>query len=295
MHPADRLFNLIAAGLQKPNLALVVHQPTLHRLFSLTAKALYRRAKNTQTRLENVGGVPCRWMIPARDCGKTLFYLHGGGFTIGSPETHQHLAARLADTLGARALLPRYRRAPAHPFPAAINDVRDAYRALLAKGTAPQDILLAGDSAGGNLALGLLSELTAEERPAGLFLIGPVANASETRALPKGVRDKLLPRAWIGRAMRAYKAPADDPRSNALATALPAIPTLIHVAEGEVLAPDGQAIAEHFKASGADVEMASYENVTHVFHLHAGWSPTADRAIADVGAWAHRTFWSNEA
>ena len=69
----------------------------------------------------------------------------------------------------------------------------------------------------------------------------------------------------------------------------------IHVAEGEVLAPDGQAIAEHFKASGADVEMASYENVTHVFHLHAGWSPTADRAIADVGAWAHRTVWSNEA
>ncbi|GCE21909.1 hypothetical protein KDK_57090 [Dictyobacter kobayashii] len=114
------------------------------------------------TRIEavDVDGLPAEWISPPdADAERVVLYLHGGGYIIGSLKSHRDLVARLATASGMRSLLFEYRLAPEHVFPAAIDDALTAYHWLLANGTKPEHIVLAGDSAGGGLILALLQTL----------------------------------------------------------------------------------------------------------------------------------------
>src|SRR5437660_11157630 len=120
------------------------------------------------TRIESVGvdGIPAEWIRPPEaDATRVLLYLHGGGYTRGSLKTHRDLAARLSSAAGVRSLLIDYRLAPEHVFPATLDDALTAYRWLLARGTKPEHIILAGDSAGGGLTLALLQTVRDQHLP----------------------------------------------------------------------------------------------------------------------------------
>src|SRR5689334_3784789 len=119
---------------------------------------------------------PAEWLTPpGARADAVLFYLHGGGYVIGSPRSHRHLAAALARAAGTRALLLDYRLAPEHPFPAALDDAVAAYEWLLAAGAAPDRVIIAGDSAGGGLTVATLLALRDRRlpRPAGGVCISP--------------------------------------------------------------------------------------------------------------------------
>src|SRR5271163_1967719 len=105
----------------------------------------------------NAGGVKAEWVTaPGADAGRAVLYLHGGGYVIGSINTHRALAARISNAAKARILVIDYRLAPEHPFPAAVEDSLAAYRWMLAQGLKPSRIAVAGDSAGGGLTVATL-------------------------------------------------------------------------------------------------------------------------------------------
>ena len=176
-----------------------------------------------------------------------LLYFHGGAYLMGAPETHAALLAELAVRTGARAFLPRYRLAPEHPFPAAFDDAVAAWERLRALGHPADQIVLGGDSAGGGLALALLSHLCVTgQRPAGAFLLSPWTDLTLSGAslVTNARREQMLPahrmteiRALILGAARPND--AGDPRLSPLHAAFPdAPPVLIHVAESEILRDD---------------------------------------------------------
>lgn len=128
---------------------------TLRRALEVQSRLLFRAPKGTKKNWAVYDGVPCLTIEPHGTLEhRVLLYVHGGGFVFGSPDTHSAMAANLAQKLGARAILPRYRLAPEYTFPNSPDDLRCVWDALLASGVSPQDIVLGGDSAGGALAFG---------------------------------------------------------------------------------------------------------------------------------------------
>ena len=119
--------------------------------------ALFPVAADIKCEPVNAGGVKAEWVTaPGADAGRAVLYLHGGGYVIGSINTHRDLASRISRAAKARVLLIDYRLAPEHPFPAAVEDSVAAYRWMLAQGLKPARIAVAGDSAGGGLTVATL-------------------------------------------------------------------------------------------------------------------------------------------
>jgi len=180
---ADRFFRGMARYVDKPVLALVASQRVVRALFEVRAR-LGSAVPGAATVIRKPDGT---LNIRPQGVGQdapVLYYVHGGGFTIGSPRTHAALVAHLAAAAGMQAVVPRYRLAPEHSFPAAKEDVITGYEALVAAGTPP--VAICGDSAGGCLTL----QVAAHARDAGLpqpkalGLIAPIADLSgEVRVL----------------------------------------------------------------------------------------------------------------
>ena len=152
---------------EKRKLARTRDVHKIRRDFAKTARLLFRAPRGTQiTRSRLVGAGEGLRVTPAQTRSDlVVFYIHGGGFVFGSPDTHGAMLGALAQRLGAVAVLPYYRLAPEAPFPAAIEDVAAAYQALLDSGVSAQNIIIGGDSAGGALAFNLLSRLCAGSGP----------------------------------------------------------------------------------------------------------------------------------
>ncbi|HYA52958.1 MAG TPA: alpha/beta hydrolase fold domain-containing protein, partial [Streptosporangiaceae bacterium] len=141
-----------------------------------TASVVASPSAGTAVDRVDAGGVPAEWVAaPGVSPGRVLLYFHGGAYQIGSPATLRHLVALLSGAARARALSVDYRLAPEHQFPAAIEDALAAYRWLLTSGIDPALIAVAGDSAGGGLALGALVALrdAGEPMPAAAVLLSP--------------------------------------------------------------------------------------------------------------------------
>jgi len=186
---------------------------------------------------------PAEWLTPpAARADAVVLYFHGGGYAIGSPRSHRHLAAAIARAAGIRALLLDYRLAPEHPFPAALDDAVEAYQWLLARGLAPGRIVLGGDSAGGGLTVATLIALRDRglPRPGGGICISPWVDLTCSGAsyATKASADPIVTRDGVEAMAQAYVGTGD--RKAALVSPLYAdlkglSPLLVQVGSDEVL------------------------------------------------------------
>lgn len=278
-------------------------RPKLQRAASLTeaARAFDVRLPYAELpegfRAERIGGVNGEWAGAASDV--TLLYLHGGAFFTGSPKLYRPISAAFA-AQGFSVFTPAYRLAPRHPFPAALDDIRAVYATLVARGGS---VAIAGDSAGGGLALALLLEARDAGAPApkAAALFSPwtdlaVAGAS---ARENEASDPLFTRRMLRIAARAYLAgaKAEEPLASPLYADLRGLPPLLlHVGERELLRDDSERLAARVKAAGGFAELRLWPEVPHCWQLAAALLPEAQQSIREAADFMRRpSAWLNPA
>ncbi len=218
----------------------------------------------------------------------TILYLHGGGYMVGGLTSHGAFCARLARAVGGRVVLVDYRLAPEHPFPAAFQDCLGAWRMVGDQHHGP--VFLAGDSAGGGLALAVAQAAIAEAGriPDRLILVSPWADMtlSGDSIAGNAATDSMLSGPILSRMADTYlnDGQAADPRASPLFGKLAALPaTLILCSDSEVLRDDSRRLADGMRAAGTEVRLAEYKNQPHVFPLFR-ILPAAGKALADIKA-----------
>jgi acetyl esterase/lipase len=239
-----------------------------------------------------LGGVRTETLTPANADEKgAVLYIHGGAFLAGSPVTHRALTWRLADALGVPVYAVDYRLAPEHRFPAALDDIVAAYRALLERGVSK--IWVGGDSAGGNLTLTLTLKLKALglPLPAALVCLSPVTDLAgefeSHRANAKS--DAMFDARLLPLVAPIYCADAADPLVSPLRGDVSGFPpTLIQCSAIELLRDDGVKMAEKLSNAGVTVELDVWPGVYHVWQLSADILPEARRAIEKIVAFLKR-------
>jgi acetyl esterase/lipase len=248
-------------------------------------------AKDVKCEPVTAGGVKAEWIVPPNaENDRVILYLHGGGYVMGSINTHRAMIARIARASNAKALALDYRLAPEHPFPAAVDDATAAYRWLLAEGYKPGKIVVSGDSAGGGLTLATLLALhdAGTPMPAAAVPISALSDMQGTGESfkTKAAKDPMVEFAGLNRMAKAYLGDADP--KNPLASplygdyrGLP--PMLIQVGEAEVLLDDSTRVAEKAKAAGVKVELEVWDDMVHVWHVFAKILPEGQQAIDKIG------------
>lgn len=222
-------------------------------------------------------------LLPTRNA--VLLYLHGGAFTLCSPQTHRAITTRLALQTGAAVWVPDYRLAPEHPYPSGLDDCFACYQHLLAQGLAPSRIVVAGDSAGGSLTLALALRLKrlGLPQPAGLMVLSPATSTDMANDSFRRFRysDPVLRPSMMRQAIVAYGMPLDKGEHQPLKEDLAGLPPLlIHVGTIEALHDDSILLAAHARRCGVSVELEIFERLWHVPHLFAGTLATAREGIA---------------
>jgi len=247
-----------------------------------------------------MGGVTGWWCRPDDAvAGAAILYFHGGAYVVGSARAYQHFAGQVAARAKVAAFVPEYGLAPEHPFPAAVDEAQACYGGLVEKGFGK--IALAGDSAGGGLALVLLSFPVAKSRdgsalrPVGAAVMSPwtdltLSGASmETRA----EADPLLTKDSLASTARLYLGGHDprDPRASPLYGDLAGLPPVrIHVGEDEILLDDSLRCGERIESEGGIIQVHSWEGMTHVFPSSIALLHAAKEALDDIGDFLRRQF-----
>jgi acetyl esterase/lipase len=240
----------------------------------------------------DAAGVPSEWVTaPGATADRTIFYVHGGAYTICSPRTHRRLTAELSRASGYRVLAIDYRLAPEHPFPAAVEDAVAAYRWLLEGGTAPEHVAIAGDSAGGGLTIATL--VSARDQgiplPAAAVTISPWADLEMTGESmdAKASADPMIDRERLKDSADAYLDGTDarTPLASPIYADLTGLPPLfIHVGGRETLLDDSHRLAAKAQTDGVDVTLEVEDEMIHVWHLFVGIAPESEagcRRVAD--------------
>jgi acetyl esterase/lipase len=239
-------------------------------------------------------GVPAEWVTAAGVTGeRTVLFLPGGAYHIGSPATLRRMVALVSGAAQARVLSAGYRLAPEHPFPAAVHDALTAYRWLLARGVAAHHLAIVGNSSGGGLALAALVALrdAGEPMPAAAVVISPWTDLETTTGGSRRTRaaaDRMTTTDGQKEAADWYLA-GQDPRHpyaspvHADLHGLP--PVLIHVGDAEILLDDSTRFAARARAAGVDVTLEVWDEMPHCWHTFAGFLPEADQAIEGIGSW----------
>ena len=237
------------------------------------------------------GGVPAHWLTaPGTDTGRVLLFLHGGGFEFGSVRSDGELAARLGRAGGMRVLFPEYRLAPEHHFPAAIDDVLAAWRWLRAdQGLSASSIAVAGDSAGGGLAVALLVAVrdAGEALPAAAVLMSPTVDLTSSGAsmTERADQDPISTPAMLRQFAADYLAGADpkNPLASPLFAPLAGLPPLlIQVGTADLLLSDSERLGAAAAEAGVDVTLEIGEGLPHVYPLMLG-TPEAAQATEQGG------------
>jgi acetyl esterase/lipase len=225
---------------------------------------------------------------------RTVVHFHGGGYCVGSPRMARTWAAHLSVRAACRVVMPDYRLAPGHRYPAALDDARDVMKALFSE-VSPASVVVSGDSAGGGLALSVVLAMrdAGEKLPAGCILISPWLDlGTDRRAAPELVRrDVLLSPGWLEACAEAYtersnwQSPSVSP---VLASHGGLPPLLIQAGCDELLAPDASRLAASASAAGVDVTYTRWPRMWHDFALQPGVLAAADSALAQA-AWFVQT------
>lgn len=234
-----------------------------------------------------VDDVPCEWFVP-QNCrqDQVLLYLHGGAFVFGLSPLHIEMLAYLARTMTTRILAVDYHLAPKHSFPAALDDCVAAYRWLLEESFSAKDIVIAGDSAGGNLTISTLMKLrdSGDPMPAAAVCLSPVTDLTNRDRHFAPEHDPLLHPRLIKKANRSYI--ADDDAKNPLISpvfadwrGLP--PLLIHAGEDEILRDDAIRSEKMAREAGVDVRLEIYPRMWHVWQLFLDL-PEARQSLDDI-------------
>jgi epsilon-lactone hydrolase len=232
-------------------------------------------------------GVTCEWLTPANSPhDRALLYLHGGGFVYGLTPLHLEMVAYLAQKMNIRALMVDYRLAPNHPYPAPLDDCVAAYRWLLKQGISAENVVVAGDSAGGNLTITTMMKLRAsgDPLPAAAACLSPVADLSSKDNPPSGFKDPLLPPRAMNIYTTSYVAHHDarDPLISPVFGAWHGLPPLlVHAGEDEILRADAVRVEELAKAAGVDVRLEIYPRMWHVWQLYLTL-PQAVQSLDDI-------------
>jgi len=226
--------------------------------------------------LPHTGGVPGQWMNAtgrtAADAGVTL-YVHGGGFEQHNPEFERVMAYWLSKATGRPVFAVDYRLAPAHPFPAAHDDVLGAYRSLLDQDVPASRLVLLGESAGGTLVLSALHTMRAERIPfpSGVVAVSAITDLTLSgRSIDAPAADDMLNRPVLERIVAQYlngAAPDQAPQSPLHGDLSGLPPSLIVVGAGEVLLDDSHGYAHAAAAAGTPVALDVYEGMPHAFHV----------------------------
>jgi len=239
-----------------------------------------------------MNGVAAEWTTtPEADPACVILFLHGGGYISGSIASHRHMVAQAGRAARARTLALGYRLAPEHPFPAALEDALAGYRFLLAQGFGPERIALAGESAGGGLALAMMTALrdAGESLPACAWLSSPWVDLTLSGGTieTKAAVDPLLSKAYLDELARAYL-DGVGPR-NPLASPLYADlrglpPLLILVGSAEILLDDAVRLAGAAGAADVRVRLEVWPDMIHAWTLFYQQVAAGRRALAEVGA-----------
>jgi acetyl esterase/lipase len=270
--------------------ALAQVQPTLLGASIADQRATWESSGASQplpegidVRGEEVDGVPVDVVTAAEAEGQApIVHLHGGGYCIGSPRTHRAFAARLSRSMGRPVVLPDYRLAPEHRFPAAVGDSLAVYAALSAAPDA-SPVVLSGDSAGGGLAVAtaLAAAGGGLPAPAALVCWSPwVDLAAAALDEPDRAGDPVLSVDWLGLRAADYLGQADvaDPLASPLHGDLEGLPPmLVMVGSRELLRPQAGELAKRAAASGVDVELEEFAGAIHLWMV---WLPDAPESAA---------------
>ncbi|UJQ94518.1 alpha/beta hydrolase [Mariluticola halotolerans] len=254
--------------------------------------------EGTKVEPVELAGVSAEWVQHPDSPGKGVFlFIHGGGYRAGGCITHRNLAARLSGASGTRVLVPDYRLAPEHPFPAALEDVSAVYGALLRNMMSPSQISIGGDSAGGGLAATLLLALRDAKGPlpSSAVFLSPWTDLTLSGESYETRRefDPSITREGLQEAAAQYAGTADPAHPllspiKADLTDFP--PMLVHVGDHEAMLDDSLVFAERAKQAGVETEIEVWPDMWHVWHQWAPDLPEAEEAIEKIGVFIKAHF-----
>ncbi len=236
-------------------------------------------------------GLNSKWISPSgSNLDKVILHLHGGGYVTGGADSHLMMCIPMAQTLKARLLLPEYRLAPEHPFPAAVDDAVKVYRWMLEQGHSPKDIIISGDSAGGGLSLAAILALreAGDPLPAAIVCLSPwtdltfagKSHITKAKSDPVLLTDVL--REWAAH-YRGTEKP-DHPLISPIYGDFHGFPPLlIQVGSDEVLLDDAVMLAEKAKSAGVDVTLTVWDELWHVWPALGDLLPESKKAFEEIG------------
>jgi monoterpene epsilon-lactone hydrolase len=280
----NKVIERIKSAPQNPNASLEARRAGMERISERVPSDVI---------CEKVGanGVNAEWIAaPGASADRVVLYLHGGGYVLGSINTHRAVVSRIARASNARALAIDYRLAPEHPFPAAVDDAIASYRWLLAQGYKPNKIVVAGDSAGGGLTLAALLAIRDAKlpMPAAAVPISPWTDLEGTgeSVRTRASRDVMVTQENLAGSAKQYYGthnPKDPLVSPVHADFRGLPPMLIHVGDAEILLDDATRVAKSAKAAGVNVELEVWDDMPHVWHVFAKILPEGQQAIDKIG------------
>ena len=251
--------------------------------------------QGVQLQRVNIGNVPAEWLIPAQadDAEKTILYFHGGAWLFGWYNTHRMLLGHISKQARKRALAVDYRLAPEYPFPAALEDCLAGYHYLLDRGIRPDQVIMTGDSAGGNLVISSMLALRAagEPLPVAGVCISPVTdltaegvsydvNANKDAILSSGLYAKFA------NILQDSYSSGHDPHDQLISPfyadlhGLP--PLLVQAGEDEILQSSITTFVEKARREGVDVTYEVWPAMWHVWHIYNPYLPEARNAVNSI-------------
>lgn len=284
-------FNSLVAMLRANPIAPGTSLAEVRDRFERIVPLLGRAPENVAVAPAALGNLSAERFMPTDAVqGAVVLFLHGGGYSIGSLNTHRAFAARLAEASGVPVVSVDYRLAPENPFPAAVDDAMAAYRALLREGIPPARIVIAGDSAGGGLTLAAIAALrdSGDPLPGAGVCLSPWTDLANTGTSikTKAPEDPILQPWELHEYAQRYLNGSDA--RNSLASPLYGSfkgfpPLLIHVGGAEILLDDSTRVSRSAVDAGVDVTFKLEPEMIHVWHFFAGVIPEGAAALQEVG------------